>query len=353
MGADDWALVVGIANYPSYGHTPDDANNLRGPIYDAEAVAKFLKNEYHVGHITLLTSTDNNGAPWSNQPRPIRADIESWIRDVAVQSARNIASGNGPQVGRRLYIYMSGHGLAPEYYKRALVTSNALSKVFVDHVLATTWQEHLPGTRFFSEYVLWMDCCTQARVTLVPSLPPFEIKAPPVPRPPQVVICAAKFPLLAVELPLGPNGEFCGLFTHELLRGLRGAAVNPTNGGIRTKDLRAHLFKTMPPYIDALPDKTGLSREPDFLADDDIEFTSPQQTPAAPTQRLIEILASNGAAPADGTPINVLDHNRAAVATVLVAARQITLPLPPGLYKLEWPGGRRLIEIADESVVHA
>jgi hypothetical protein len=353
-GADDWALVVGIANYPSYGDTPTEPLNLKAPINDAIAVEQFLREELGVKHTRLLTSAQNNGTAWGDPPpRPVRNDIERWIRDIAVQSDANDRAGKGIQVGRRLYLYFSGHGLAPEKSKRALVTSDALARIFIDHVLATAWQDNLSNTGFFSEYVLWMDFCSQARVTLLPSVPPFLITAPPNPPAPQFTACAAAFPMQAVELPIGPGGEFRSVFTYELLRGLRGAAINPATGGIRTRDLTAYLFKAVAVHIDGLPNRTGISREPEFLASDDMEFVSPAAAPAVAKPRSIHITLDGGGSLPDGTSVQVFDHTRTLIGTVVVNGGVIDHQLPPGLYKLDWGQGSRLVEITDEAKLDA
>jgi hypothetical protein len=142
----------------------------------------------------LLTSENNNGAAWGNPPpRPVRFDIESWLRSLVILSNANVTAGKGPQIGRRVYIYMSGHGLATDKSKRALVPSDAFSHTYIDHVLVTAWQENLGNSKFFSEYVVIFDCCSQAQVTLTPSPPPFQITGALVPPPPQVIACAAKY----------------------------------------------------------------------------------------------------------------------------------------------------------------
>jgi hypothetical protein len=353
-GADDWALVVGIANYPRYGKTPAQPNNLKAPINDAAAVEQLLREQLGVGNITLLTSVQNNGAAWLDRPpRPVRDDIDQWISDLVVRSGENIDAGKGPQVGRRLYLYFSGHGLAPEKSKRALVTSNALAKTFIDHILATAWQDNLSNSRFFSEYVLWMDFCSQAQVTLIPSLPPFQITEAVNPPPPQFTACAAAFPLQAIELPLGPGGEYRSVFTYELLRGLRGAAINPATGGIRTRDLTAYLFKAVAAHIDKLPDRTGISREPEFLASDDMEFVSPAKAPAVAKARSIRITLDGGGTLPNGTPVQVFDHARHLIGTVVIHDGIIDHQLPPGLYKIDWGQGSRLIEMTDEADLDA
>lgn len=347
---EDFALVVGIAGYPRYGPTPNDANDLKGPVHDAKEVASYLESAgVPKANITLLTSVGHNGAGWPPPPpRPIRADIESWLTSIVLKSIENVQAGNGPRIGRRLYIYMSGHGLAPEKSKRALVTADALSKTFIDHVLATVWHEHLSNSRYFDEYVLWMDCCTQAKVTLLPSLPPFEIKGALIPRAKQFVVCAAKFPLLAVELPLGPAGEYRGVFTYELLRGLKGAAANPATGEIRTKDLEGYLYAAMPQHIDKIPNAIDISREPDVLEDDDMQFGQLQSTTK---ERTITFIGNP--LPGDGTQVTVSDHSRVKIATLVVANNRIIVPLGSGLYGIEWVGGKRLIDVADEVSIDA
>lgn len=350
-GGDDWALVVGIAHYPHYGPTPNDDNDLGGPVHDAQDVASFLKTDYGVKNVTLLTSLSQNGSAWTSKARPIRSDIEAWLQELMMQSLKNVQAGSGPRVGRRLYIYLSGHGLAPRKSDRALVTANAMSRTLVDHVLATSWHEHLCNTKYFDEYVLWMDCCTQARVTLLPSVPPFEVKPPLIPRPPQVLACAAKYPYLAVELPLGPGGEFRGVFTYELLQGLRGAAENPVTGGIRTRDIKEYLSSAIPRHIAGLANSSEISTEADFLEEDDIEFKPAHGPPGASKRRII---FAGAKVPPEQATVRAFDHARRLVGQAEFTARELKLVLAPGWYKLDWGSDHVLIEvnITDGESIH-
>ena len=192
-----------------------------------------------------------------------------------------------------------------------------------------------------------MDCCTQAKVTLLPSLPPFEIKGALIPRPKQFVVCAAKFPLLAVELPLGPAGEYRGVFTYELLRGLKSAA-NPATDEIRTEDVVGHLYRAMPKHIDKIANAIDISREPDVLEDDDMLFGQLQSTTK---ERTITFIGNT--LPGDGTQVTVSDHSHVKIATLVVANNRIIVPLGPGLHRIEWAGGKRVVDIADEASIDA
>jgi hypothetical protein len=137
------------------------------------------------------------------------------------------------------------------------------------------------------------------------------------------------------------------------VRGLRGAAANLTTGGIRTSDLMGYLYQAVPQHIDKLPDRTGISREPEFIEEDDIEFVAPQPASAAKA-RTITFTNKDGPIPAEGTQVQVLDHlRRPGGAPVAVAGGKLAVALSPGIYKLEWTGGKRLIEVADDGAIDA
>jgi hypothetical protein len=356
MTYEDWALVVGIADYPSYGARVNMAHNLKGPVNDAEAIYEFLKDAYNIKQITRLTSKNRDSLNWSDSPRPIRSDIEQWFKNLRFKSEQNLQNGHGPQVGRRVYIYLSGHGIAPRKHDRALVTADAFSTGFVDHMLATSWQEALSNSGYFTEYVLWMDCCTQSRASLIPSQPPLDIKNPLKPQPPLVLMCAAKYPMQAAELPIGEGMKYHGVFTFELLKGLKGAAVN-NSGTIRTKDLTAYLYRSMPLHIRALDpqDRKDFSEEPDALEESDLDFTPHAGTmyfDALQSRNKVRKIVFVNSSPADGAQVVISDHAASRVGTEVVSGGFITHSLPPGLYKLSWPGGKTAIDVADEDIIH-
>lgn len=346
---EDWALVVGIANYPHFGPEPDQPNNLQGPINDAKDVEQVLRESYGVKHIKLLTSDGEDGGPWPDEkPHPIKGEIEQWFRDLVLISLKNVQDGLGRKIGRRVYIYLAGHGVAPARNQRALVTAESLCRPTIDHFLATSWVEHFCNTGYFDEYVLWMDCCTQARVTLIPTLPPFNITQPLQPQPPTMMVCAAKYPYDAIELPLGPSKEYRGVFTFELTKGLRGAAANPETGGIRSRDLRGFLYNAIRNRIEALSDKTNISLEPEFLTndDEDIIFKATDEAPPPSKQRKMKVALP------DGTKVSLLNNKFKTIDRLTVAQGMIVRPLPPGLYKLVAGNLSWLFEVSDEETIN-
>src|SRR5437899_12863318 len=105
---NDYALVVGIDHYPGY-------ENLRGAIEDAKDVKSWLCDEPDGGQVP-----EDNCKPVYSTPdptRPIQDDI-----DDALSLILN-AVGTKEQA-RRLYIYFSGHGMAPSKLVTGMCVAN-------------------------------------------------------------------------------------------------------------------------------------------------------------------------------------------------------------------------------------
>jgi hypothetical protein len=328
----DWALVVGIAKYPGFG-------DLQGPVHDADEVAEFLKVELNVANVRVITSQGSDGVAWGNlEPHPTKGDIENWIGALHRQSKQNEEAGLGVKVGRRLYLYFSGHGMARGKHECAIITSEALKPQHLSHVIATSWIENLCNLEYFDEYVLWMDCCSEYNLTLTPSYTPFPVVAPIDPQPSCLVVTSARFPGLSIERQIEDGGRLRGIFTHFLLQGLRGHARNPDTGTLTTKDLRGYLIAAMTNYMKPL--KTQSNRyalEPGFIHDDEIDFARPALSPA----RRISVPD----VVAEGARVRVLNSRRQQVQRAVVAAGGFQSDLGAGLYKLVWDKGTGLFEI--------
>src|SRR4051812_32471991 len=107
----DHAVVIGIKDYPAF----DADNPLLGPENDAEAFHDWLISatggDVPSSNAKLIASK-NYSRPFANASvaRPMVIDIQSAFEDLQTIASENEDKGNGYQVGRRLYIYMSGHG---------------------------------------------------------------------------------------------------------------------------------------------------------------------------------------------------------------------------------------------------
>jgi hypothetical protein len=228
MSAEDYAIVIGLSAYPKLGPPPAD---LQGPENDAKAIHKWLvsKNGGAVPapQARLLVSSQyaKKGRP------PTREDLEQdaffWIEDIAVRSTR---PGNQTRVGRRLYFFLAGHGFSSDDYSGALLTGDVRSNSSTANIGASLWLQWWKDANYFSEYVMWMDCCMNRMSSVEPGKAPLIAVNRGGGGPESIVMFAARRPLLALEKPLPPNGEVHGVFTSALVDGLNGAARDPHSG---------------------------------------------------------------------------------------------------------------------------
>src|SRR5262249_17525536 len=138
----------------------------------------------------------------------------------------NKKAGKGLRVGRRLYLFMSGHGFSPARQRGCLFTANAKERLTFN-VHATGWLSWLQDSGYFREFVLWMDCCMNRMAFLQPGAPPLPLINSSESPQANFVAFAAQRPLKAVEVPIAEDGGTThGAFTWVLLEGLRGAAAD-------------------------------------------------------------------------------------------------------------------------------
>lgn len=95
----DWALVVGINHYPSAG-----VQELEGAVHDAEEFYTWVTDpkggDVDEKHAKILKTNDG-----PDKSRPKMQQIEDFFDELM--------DAPTDQVGRRLYLYLSGHGIAP------------------------------------------------------------------------------------------------------------------------------------------------------------------------------------------------------------------------------------------------
>lgn len=360
---NDHAIVVGIDRYPMFGETINQPNDLRGPVNDAIDVAKWLQASADVSRIRLITSRghklltsqnmnlitpeDGNWLAWpagDGNIHPLKDKITQAFDEIIDEGEIRATNFQPRRIGRRLYVYMAGHGFAPSARDIALIMASARQRIQVHNLLATRWIDWFCTQAYFDEFVLWMDCCSTARVTLIPDTVPYPISAPrPGGRGRVVIASAAKFGQTAHELPLGAGGEYRGCFTFSLMRGLKGAAADQT-GKITTAGLEAYLSNAFQNDLNNQPLwPKKADQEPEFLLKDQIEFADVGNS--LPRYQLSLAIP-------DGVQVTVVtgamqNGSYQTIATAVVAGGIITVPLAAGIYKLSAPGhSDKLFEVA-------
>jgi hypothetical protein len=262
MAADDYAIVVGITAYPFHG-------NLNGPENDATAFYEWLIDpewgDVPKDNIDLiLTSESPPPYPSLDDAKPTAERIHKAIRKLHRLGQANIEAGNKRRVGRRLYIYLAGHGCTPRDDQTALLTANS-DNVWTGsgfHILGQYNADWFYKSATFDEVLLFMDCCRNL------------IKVPALDQPYADVIdrqavnngrpfraLGAKWSQKTWERPMG-DGAVHGVFTTALLDGLKGKAAE--NGQVTSGSLRRWLLREMQEYLTE-EDKQNpeISKEPD------------------------------------------------------------------------------------------
>ena len=125
MAQDDYAVVVGIAGYPKLG-------DLDGTENDAIAFSEWLVSadggDVPRQNVKLVLSSDYpyNGRPTEALPTTALVDqkFDELIED---------GLGQGGRLGRRLYMFFAGHGIAPDIDETALLMANAAVPVRTGH----------------------------------------------------------------------------------------------------------------------------------------------------------------------------------------------------------------------------
>ena len=280
MSASDYAIVVGVQRYPSFGRTAKDSYDLQGPDNDARAVADWLTDPdggalppENVRMVSSARYPNPFGGPDTVGPK--QGDVAGafrWLEDIAQRNNRRI-DGPGLTVGDRLYLYMSGHGYAKRRQEAAVFTANA-TRSRLWHVEASRWAEWFYQAEYFKEYVVWMDCCMNPDLRIRPGPVGYRDVVPSA-SPPLFSAFAARYPGQAVEA-LQDDGVYHGAFTWALLKGLRSAVDE--NGAITSHSLKGYLVNAMQSFMtDEQKRDERVSTEPDFGSEDDIVFARPPE----------------------------------------------------------------------------
>ncbi|WAJ28459.1 hypothetical protein [Jiella sp. R10] len=337
--SDDHAIVIGIRRYPTLGDAPLRAMDLEAPDRDAQSIASWLESpdggRLRRKNIHMIRSADYPD-PFDDDPKPVETDVVKAFETVF--GKRDPSKGG--RVGRRFYLYVSGHGFGHVRGRGALFTANATA-VNRSHVFIASYFDWIYNAALFEQHVLWFDACsTRERLEMPQPVSLRSMIAPNAHQGRMMIAYAARFFLKAVETTV--EGEPRGIFTHTLVRGLSGAAADPSTGAVTTASLRNYLINNMRRHMSlaqlADPD---VSNEPDFGTVDDFELVPPSGSPTAgigdegdpagPSLRLA-IACTDPA-----TEIFVVDAHDRLVARRLSGAE---VSLPPADYTIRAKLGR-------------
>ncbi len=265
MAIDDWAIVVGISFYP-------ELPPLDGPENDAVAFNEWLVSpsggDVPADHIAKILSSKFPHADKAAHAEPSSLTVEQAFDDLQDVAENNRLAGKGLTVGRRLYIYLSGHGCAPRFNDSALLTANANRIRVGNHVLGRLYADWFVRSNYFSEAVLFMDCCRENYPQAPPNIPHYiDVNGPDPDKAKTFYGFGTKWSRLSRER-LMDDGKVHGVFTWALLKGLQGHACDINTGQITAASLGNYLYNNMKTFLTAedIADPE-VPKEPDLIYD--------------------------------------------------------------------------------------
>lgn len=271
MNPDDYAIVVGISSYPGLGKQGQTAD-LQAATTDAEDIAQWLVLPAGGGltddkvHVQLVTAKTLPAPQFPGIAQPQAFAVRQAFRNLDDIAQENLRTTGKTRIGRRLYIYMSGHGFSPQRRAGALYTGDASSRDPL-HSNASGWLDWFQEMAYFDEYVLWMDCCMDRIFAVVLEATFTNKGAITAEAGPTFIGLAAHRSLKTVERLI--DGKMRGVFTWTLLQGLKGAAVDPATNEVNGRSLGDHLINALKQYLTpedlADPD---ISKEPEIVQSD-------------------------------------------------------------------------------------
>jgi hypothetical protein len=264
----DWAIVVGIQNYPQLVQQIGQGA-LQGPVNDARAFYKWVTSPAPAGGGVAPENAKLFDQPCqqcvTNVPEtcPSRVCIEHEFEiywDIAQANANMML---GEKIGRRLYIYLAGHGIEPRG-GAALLAADAGVGRFVRHIPGRRYADWFYQAAYFDEVLLFMDCCRDNAWTTLPCSLVFDDKFGNSSGLKYFYAFATKWNRRSRERAFG--GTTRGIFTAALLEGLEGAASDPDTNTITAGSLQEYLHQSISEFLG--PELAGLPAqevEPDIV----------------------------------------------------------------------------------------
>ncbi len=343
MARDDWAIAVGVKSY-----FDPDLGGLEGPENDANEFYKWVVSNdggaVPPGQAQLILS--------SMYHPPFQSATDAMPTAEAVKVAfdhlRSIADENqkkenGRVVGRRLYLFFSGHGFAPSHRDdlTAMLTAEArVKQEKLPHILCSYMADFFWRARFFEEILLFVDCCRSIMECAQLYMPYEEERGRDYESVRRFYGYGARVAKESREWKM-PDGQVHGVFTRTLIDALNGAGYDPKDPTkITAESLRDQLYNGFKANMaPADRDRIGLPKEPeiDYEQKPNSNFTISSSaslisflTGATKPTFPVKIVSDTAA----GKQATVRDKNFKVVARPVLTA-VTDLSLERGLYAIE------------------
>lgn len=293
----DYAIVVGINRYAD----ADFLRPLEGPRNDVDKFVQWLTSPAG-GHLDPDHVLPYRLVSDDQARQPTTGDVVEAVKALLAK-----APGGDVRIGRRLYIFLAGHGVGPDLEGAGLFTVEANDDAPV-YIEGRRYANLFRGRAVFEEVVLLMDCCRDHDTELPPPQFPFRPKtdAGAAARVKRFYAFATGFGKAAREKAFG--AEVSGIFSHVLLAGLNGGAVDGdgriTGPGL-ARYMRREVGQALPPGVDQ---PTDIFADPDLVIAEGYPPARAEVTVSStrPHHRLV-VLYGDGFKPLEDPPLRQPD----------------------------------------------
>jgi hypothetical protein len=177
--------------------------------------------------------------------RPTRTDVNKALRQVNEAAQTAIGEDRTRWEASRLYVYVSGHGLAPEGGKAAILMADADRDTLGENVELELYGNWYETSGIFREVVVFADCCREIFLEAPAALgPPFNRVRRPYGRTTRLMTFATGLAEIAWEPENPATDDERGFFTRALLDGLTGGPTDDT-GAVTLETLAGYLEKSV------------------------------------------------------------------------------------------------------------
>lgn len=260
-----YAVVVGINRYPG-------VRDLKYARRDARDFKKWL------------VSKDGGGLPARNvksiaaRPRDesaFRTAREAWptarwvndaLEDINDEIRKRVSEEPAAFERTRLYLYASGHGIAPADGTGAVLMADADVKreALGYNIELSRYTDWYVECGFFREVVIFADCCRDRYFTAPGMGPPWTVCVNPYGPTRVAVGFATTYATSAFEPRDVTNlDDARGYFTKALLDGLWGGAADLASGQLDTNNLAIYVRQS----VQALTEEKRFSQQPNMVTD--------------------------------------------------------------------------------------
>lgn len=333
-GTRDWALIVGVSRYRDRRF-----GDLEGPERDARDFYAWVTSPAGGGitnkkQVRLILSPKAGANKKQSKAKPTAEQITEFFEGLEELAKTNAAKKKGLRIGRRLYVFLSGHGFKPTDEETALLTANAQMEA-LHHLPGKAWVNLFYKGLRFEEVLLFMDCCRPTVPKTPLSAPLLRIAPDPTFRDVGKVFYAfATTSDRSARERKMDDGKVHGVFTTALIEGLNGAAItDPKQTTVSTADLRNYLHNSVERFTDPKNPAAKLRPVVEPSQNETVDFVI-GKAKAKMFQVRIHLPAGS-----KGRKVNLRRSGLRIEKSFKAASATLDVLLPTGLYGVEIVGG--------------